>query len=196
MAKTGKVIVIAGPTGSGESSITRAILKKLKNTERIITATTRKPRPHEKDGTDYFFLSPKKFTQMIKQGKFLEYIKIPNRGIYYGTIKEKIEKKLSTGTNLIGNFEKLGIQYFRKAFPGRVLGIFIKPKDIEVIKQRLIKRDPTISPLEIKQRLVNARREMKEEKYYDYAVLNLDKKMGLAVKEVLNITRKFIKTTP
>ncbi|MDD2758076.1 MAG: hypothetical protein PHD72_01725 [Patescibacteria group bacterium] len=190
----GKIFIIAGPTGSGESAITRAILKLLPRTERMITATTRPARPHEKNGRDYFFVPLAKFKTMIKRGEFLEYIGIPNRNVYYGTIKKQIEKKLAQGINLIGNLEKRGLLSYRRAFPPhQVLGIFIKPDSLRVLKKRFIRRDPTITEIEIKKRIKNARREMKEQKYYDYTVVNPDGRMGLAVNKTLKILKKFIK---
>lgn len=191
----GKIIIIAGPTGSGESAITKAILESLPRTERMITATTRPARPYEKNGRDYFFVSPAKFSRMVKRGEFLEYVKVPNRNVYYGTIKKQVESKLAQGINLIGNLEKRGLISYRRAFPpDQVLGIFIKPDNLKVLEKRFILRDPTISRSEIRKRISNARKEMKEQKYYDYKVLNPDGKMSIAVRETLKILRKFIES--
>jgi len=191
--KRGKIIVISGPTGSGESAITRAILKTIPRTARMVTATTRPPRPQEKNGVDYFFVSLSKFKNMIKNGEILEHIKIPNRQVYYGTIKKQVEDKLTAGINLIGNLGWPGNESFEKHFPGQVLGIFIKPDSLAVIKKRLIHRDPTITEAEIQKRLANAKREIKEAKYYDYTVINHDGRMNQAVAQVAKLMREFIK---
>lgn len=192
--KMGKIIIIAGPTGSGESTITRAVLKKLPRTERMITATTRPPRPHEKNGVDYYFVSPKKFKKLAAEGALLEYIKVPNRNIYYGTIKKQVGKKLAAGINLVGNLELRGVLAYRRIFPEQILSIFIKPDNIRVIKRRLIRRDPTITKNEVAKRLTNARREMKEAKYYDYIVINRDGAPMIAVAEVSKLVKKFLKS--
>jgi len=191
--KRGKIIVISGPTGSGESVITKEILKIVPRTARMVTATTRPPRPREKNGVDYIFVSLLKFKTMVKNGEILEYIKIPNREVYYGTIKKQVEDKLNAGINLIGNLGWPGNESFEKHFPGQVLGIFIKPDSLAVIKKRLINRDPTITPVEIKKRLANAKHEMREAKYYDYTVVNHDGKMKQAAQEVAKLMRTFIK---
>mgnify|MGYP000048755256 CR=1 FL=1 len=195
MARSGKIIVIAGPTGSGESAVTKAVLKKLKNTKRIITVTTRSPRPHEKNGIDYFFVSTKEFKKMIKADVLLEYIRVPNRNIYYGTVKKQIEGNLAAGINLVGNFEIQGLRYFKKTFPGQVLGIFIKPENISIIKKRFIMRDPTISRLEVQKRIANAKRELAEAKYYDHIVYNIDGNIKKAITEVSGLIKDFTKNT-
>jgi guanylate kinase len=192
--KQGKVFIIAAPTGCGESAVTKAVLSRLPRTERMITATTRSARPHEKNGRDYFFVSPAKFKLMVGRGEFLEYIKVPNRNVYYGTIKKQIENKLARGINLIGNLEKRGLKSYRQAFPPhQVLGIFIKPDSLKVLRKRFILRDPTISKTEIAKRINNARKEMREEKYYDYTVANPDGRINVAVDKTLKILKNFIK---
>lgn len=192
MTKAGKIIIISGPTGSGETVITKKILTIFPKAERIITATTRPPRPQEKPDVDYLFLSPKKFNKMIKNGEILEYIKIPNRDVYYGTLKKPIEQKLTAGINLICNLGWPGGKSFKTLFPGRVLSIFIKPDNLAIIKNRLIRRDPTISQTEIKKRLVNAAQEMKEAKYYDFIVINREHKIKQAITEIKKIMTAFI----
>jgi guanylate kinase len=193
LKKPGKIIIIAGPTGSGESAVTKAALRVVPRTERVVTTTTRKKRPYEKNGIDYFFVSPKYFKKMITAGEFLEYIKVPNRDVQYGTVKKQVENKLNAGINLVGNFELQGLRSYREAFPGRILGIFIRPDSLSVLKKRFVRRDPTITEREINKRLVNARREMKEAKYYDHIVLNPDGRIDFAVKQVIRLMRNFIK---
>lgn len=188
----GKIIVISGPTGSGESAITRRILQMFSGMERIITVTSRSPRPYEKDGVDYVFVSPDKFHQMAEQGEFLEYIKVPNREVYYGTLRKPIEGKLAQGIHLVGNLGWPGHQSLAKEFPGRVVSIFIKPDSLSVIRDRLIKRDPTITPAEVAKRLQNAQREIDEAKHYDYVVVNPDGQMERAVAEVRSIIQRFL----
>ncbi len=192
MIKPGKIIVISGPTGSGESAITKKILETVPNTARMITATTRPPRPYEQDGIDYHFVSVDEFKKMIADNKILEYIQVPNRDVYYGTIKDEVETKLAAGINLIGNLGWPGNESFEKFFPGRVLSIFIKPDSLDVLKDRFIKRDPTISPEEIEKRLQNAQREMDEAAYYTHTVVNHEGNMDQAVHEVKELIYGFL----
>jgi len=192
-SKPGKIIIISGPTGSGESVITQKILRLIPNTRRIVTVTTRPPRPRETNGVDYFFVSLVQFKTLIKTGAFLEHIKIPNRQVYYGTLKKPIEDHLNDGVNLIGNLGWPGNESFQKFFPDRVVSIFIKPDSLAVIKKRLVKRDPTISEAEIAKRLANASREIKEAKYYDHVVINHDGKIEQTIAQIARLIRSFIK---
>ncbi len=192
MTTPGKIIVISGPTGSGESAITKKILEAVPNTERMITVTTRAPRPHEHNDVDYHFVSVEDFKRMIAEGRLLEYIKVPNRDVYYGTVKHDVESKLEAGINLIGNLGWPGHDSFAKLYPGRVISIFIKPDNLAVIKERLIKRDPTITPDEVEKRLQNAQREMDEAVHYSYSVTNSDGHMDEAVQAVKKLVENFI----
>jgi guanylate kinase len=155
--------------------------------------TTRPPRPRETNGVDYFFVSLVQFKTLIKTGAFLEHIKIPNRQVYYGTLKKPIEDHLNDGVNLIGNLGWPGNESFQKFFPDRVVSIFIKPDSLAVIKKRLVKRDPTISEAEIAKRLANASREIKEAKYYDHVVINHDGKIEQTIAQIARLIRSFIK---
>lgn len=189
----GIVIVIAGPTGSGETSVSREVAKKLPNTEMTITATSRKPRPGEKHGKDYYFIPKEEFKKKIKQGYFLEYIKIMNRDMYYGTIRKDIEKKLDKGINVIANLEWQGAKIMKQTYKN-TLTVFLKPDKISRIKKRLINRDPNISKEEFEKRLQNAKDELKEAKYYNYVVINYEGKMNQTVRKIIKIIKNHLKS--
>lgn len=188
--KISTVIIISGPTGSGESTITQKILERLSNIERIVSATTRKPRPNEKNGVDYHFVSEEKFLKMIKTGELLEHIYEPIRGVYYGTVKKEVEKKLAKKINLIANLEIAGLQSLKLLYPGHVTSIFIKPDHPEKLRTRLIERDPTISKEEVDIRVKQAENELKDAKYFDHIVKNEYGKIDEAVAETEEIIRK------
>ena len=190
--EAGKIIVLSGPTGSGESTITKRILELFPGMERIITATSRTPRPTEKDGVDYYFFSPDEFERRVNAGDFLEYINVPNGEVWYGTLREPIEEKLQAGIHLIGNLGWPGHASFSKVYPGRVLSIFIQPDDLSVIRNRIVKRDPTITAEEVNNRLKNAAKEMEDAKYYDLVVVNRDGKIEEAVKDVKRAIQQFL----
>jgi len=184
-----KVLIIAGPTGCGESTITREIIKKFPNFARLVTATTRSPRLNEKDGIDYYFFTKSKFEGEIKKGNILEYTYVKNRDTYYGTYKNDLEDKLSKGLNVIVNPDVVGAKFFKKEYGA--ITIFVKPDSIESLKNRLIKREPDISQIELEKRLANAENEIKnEEQFYDYTVINAEGKSNEAVEEVAEIIKK------
>lgn len=189
--RKGKIIIIAGSTGSGESSVTQGVLKKLPDTQRMITATNRPLRNKEKHGHDYFFYSTKEFKERLKKGEFLEHTYIANRKQYYATIKKWNEDRLSRGINLIGNLDWPGAKFYKENYQALIL--FIKPERFSRIKERLLNRQPNMDPKLLKLRLENARAEMKEAKYYDHVIINPQGKLSEAIEKTLKIINKYLK---
>ncbi len=186
------IIVIAGPTGVGESVITKKIINFFPRFTRLITATSRKPRLNEKHKQDYYFFSKEGFLKEIEKGNIPEYTYIKNRDVYYGSYLPDLEKKIKENFIIIANTDAVGTRYYKKNY--NALTIFIKPDSIENLKKRLRKRDKNISEKELKKRIENAKKEIQnEEKYYDYVVINKEGYLKEAVKEVKNIIEKEIK---
>lgn len=184
-----KILIIAGPTGVGESSITNEIIKKYPVFNRLVTATTRAPRLKEKDKIDYYFFSEKKFKQEIKKGNILEYTYIKSRDVYYGTYKKDLDKKLNQGFNIIVNTDIVGAKYFKKNYNAAT--IFIMPESIQDLKKRHLSRDPNIERAELDKRLKYAEQEIKNESYfYDYKIINKQGELGKAVLGVEKIIEK------
>jgi guanylate kinase len=184
-----KVLVIGGPTGSGESTITNEMIKRFPIFTRLVTATSRKTRSGEKDKTDYYFFSKNKFEKEIEKGNIIEYTFVKNRGVYYGTYKPDLDEKVAKGFNIIVNVDIVGAKYYKDKYNATT--IFIKPKSIEELNGRLISRDENIKPEELKKRLRNAVSEIKNEmKYYDYIVINANGKLKESVEKTIEILRK------
>ena len=192
MKKLGKIFIIAGPTGGGESTITQAIIDRLPKFTRLVTATTRRPRNREKQGVDYYFFSPKKFKQEIASGNIIEHTYIKNRRIYYGSFKPDLEKKLKRGLNIIINPDIVGTKFYKQHYQATT--IFIKPDSLESIKQRLLNRDKKISALELSRRLKNAANEIKTQaKFYDFSVINRQNRLDQAINRVIKIINRTLK---
>lgn len=185
----GKIFVIGGPTGSGESTITNEIIKIIPNFTRLVTATTREKRNGEEEGITYYYLTKEKFQEEIKSGNIIEYTHIENRDVYYGSYKPALEKKLNDGFNIIVNPDIIGAKYYKEKYWAKT--IFIKPDSIDNLKIRIKKRNPDISPEELSKRIENAKNEIANEmSFYDFIVINEEGKLDEAVKKVAEIIRR------
>ena len=184
-----KVLVIGGPTGSGETTITNEIIKLFPVFTRLVTATSRKPRNGEQDKTDYYFFSKKEFEKQIGAGNILEHTYIENRDTYYGAYKPDLDEKISKGLNVIANVDIVGARYYKENYNATTL--FIKPKSIDELRSRLLSRDKNIDQEELNKRIKNAENEIeKEMPFYDYIVINADGKLEAAIEEIIDILKK------
>lgn len=166
--KTGIIIVISAPSGTGKTTIIKELLKKCRWIKRSVSITTRKARAKEKNKRDYFFVSKEKFTRMIREHKFIEWAKV--LGYYYGTSREQIGKIIQSGYDAILNIDVQGASNVKKKEKNAVL-IFVQPPSFKELKRRLVKRGQD-SPDAINKRLKLAKKEMTYIKLYDYTVVN------------------------
>lgn len=168
-----KVVVIAGPTASGETTFTKEFILGYKNFVKAISATTRKPREGEENGVDYFFFSREEFFDLVQKGDIPEHTFVKNRDAHYGTYLPDLKAKLESGKTVIVNTDLQGARWFKEHY--RAITIFIKPKSMFTLYERLIRRDPSISREEVIVRLLHASQEILEaEHQYDYTVFNDD----------------------
>jgi len=165
----GKLIVISGPSGAGKSTLLKMLLEKYKDKFRFsVSFTSRKPRIGEKDGEDYFFISQEEFEKNIKENIFLEWAVV--HGNYYGTSKKYIEDIINSGFICILDIDVQGaLNLMNKKI--EALYIFISPPSIEILKERLLKRN-TDTLETIERRIKNAENEMKYKDYYNHIVIN------------------------
>ena len=189
MAKEKKILVIGGPTGVGESTITNKIIKKYPIFTRLVTATTREPRLNEKNGIDYYFFSKNKFLNEVRAGNIIEHTYIKERDVYYGSYKPDLNKKISQGYNIIVNPDAVGAKYYKKHYDAAT--IFIMPDSMENLRKRQLARNPKIFPAELKKRLDYAKYEIKNEaEFYNFSVINKQGKLKEAIAEVKIIIKK------
>lgn len=168
--KEGLLIVISGPAGVGKGTIVGKLLEKNPNIKLSISKTTRKPRPGEKEGVNYFFVSRQQFEDDIKNNNLLEYAEYNNN--YYGTPKDFVLETLKKGFDVILEIETQGALKVKSIFEEAVL-IFILPPSMEELYNRLKKR-ATETEEEIEARLNIARGEIRLLPKYDYCVVNDD----------------------
>lgn len=164
----GLLIVVSGPSGAGKDTICHKLIKENSNIWMSVSMTTRKPRPLEKEGVDYFFVSSEEFENKINDNTFLEYASYNDN--YYGTPKDKVEEKLNEGKDVILVIDINGAINIKKIIPS-ALFIFIMPPDMETLKNRLIGRK-TERKDKVVQRFITAYNEVNNYKKYNYVVVN------------------------
>lgn len=179
--KKGKIIVITGPSGVGKGTIISTILKDLDNVVLSISATTRKPRPGEQDGVQYYFKTVDEFKQLIESDSLLEWAQFADN--YYGTLYSSVEKELNLGNDVILEIEVQGALNVKSKVPKAIL-IFIKPPSFEELAQRLISR-ATESAEVVEKRLSIAKNELKFAEKFDYQIVN--DKLDVAIKDLENL---------
>lgn len=162
-------MVVSAPSGTGKTSICREFLKLCPNIRFSASSTTRPPRPGEKEGVDYFFVSEEAFREQIRKGAFVEWVE--NYGHYYGTSKEIMQDVLGSGGDLLLDIEPVGAKALKKSCPGGVF-VFILPPSLEALKSRLNRRGEI--PEVVQKRLGKAMDEIREIVWYDYVIINED----------------------
>jgi len=168
------LVVLAGPAGVGKSTLCDRLVAEVPLFERVITATTRPPRPNEIDGRDYHFLTPAQFDAKLAAGEFLEWAYIHQRQQRSGTPKSSVLDRLPH-TNLVLNIDVQGVRSVRAAaaqdprLAGRIVTIFVAPDSVDVLRQRMLGRG-AISEDELARRLQSAELEMSERFTYDYII--------------------------
>lgn len=170
MSEAGKLVVISGPSGAGKSSIVFKTMEKREDLCFSISVTTRKARPGEQDGREYFFIDQQRFDEMVAADELLEHAVYVSNS--YGTPRQYVEDKLAAGMNVILDIEVQGARQVNDKVKDAVK-IFIIPPSLEELKRRLVNRG-TDTPQAIEARLVRARQEYKEAVFYDYIIVNDD----------------------
>ncbi len=170
----GKLIIFAAPSGSGKSTIINSIMAD-GGAEELdlhfsISATSRAPRGEEKNGVEYFFLTPEEFRQKIANDEFVEYEEVYTDK-FYGTLKSQVDKQLANGENIIFDVDVNGAMNIKKLYGKRALSIFIQPPSIEELRDRLEKR-ATDAPEVIAQRVERAKYELEQAEHFDEVVIN------------------------
>mgnify|MGYP002143975930 FL=1 len=165
-----KVIILTAPSGAGKTSITKYLLTHYPNLAFSISATTRAPRGKEQNGVEYHFISPAAFEGHIYQNDFLEY-EMVYEGLYYGTLKSELDRIWSQGKTPVLDIDVKGAIAIQKQLGKQALSIFILPPSIDVLKERLEKRN-TETPEKIQMRLDKAAYEISFSNQFDAIVKN------------------------
>jgi guanylate kinase len=169
-ARRGRLFVVAAPSGAGKTSLVKALLERRPELRLSISHTTRKMRPTEQAGREYYFVSVDEFRERIGRGEFLEHAQVFDN--YYGTGRAPVEEQLARGRDVILEIDWQGARQVRGALP-ECVSIFILPPSRRALEERLRNRR-TDSNEVIERRLRDAVGDMSHWNEFDYVVVNDD----------------------
>lgn len=176
------IIIISGPSGVGKGSIIKGLLQKKADLKIAISATTRLPRPQEKNKRDYYFLEEHLFNEKIKNNEFLEWAEVHRHK--YGTLKSEVDYYLNKGYDVILEIDIQGALQVKKHGGNNIVSIFITPPSFQDLIERLHARN-TEKQSDINARLKAAEKELNAIGEYDYIVINND--IETAINDILEI---------
>jgi len=183
-----KVIIFSAPSGSGKTTLVRHALDIFPVLEFSVSCTTRQPRGTERNGHDYYFLTPDEFRKKISENAFVEYEEV-YKDKYYGTLKEEVDRIWNAGRVVIFDVDVKGGVSLKKYFGDKALSIFIIPPSVEELERRLVGRN-TDDPETIRVRVAKAEEEMLYQSQFDDVIVNTD--LADAKKETEMLIRNFI----
>ena len=191
MSKTpsekGFAIILSSPSGGGKSSLAKALIAMDSKLIMSISATTRKPRPNDIEGINYFFKSRDEFMKMVNNGELLEYSEIYDN--LYGIPREFIELQINQANNVLFDIDSQGAYKLKNILSNSVISIFILPPSLQELRNRLVARNQD-DQKEIDRRMNLAATEIAEAKNYDYVVINDD--FLKTVNQIYNLITKEI----
>ena len=185
------MLIVSAPSGSGKSTIVNWLMKEHPELRLYfsISCTSRAPRGEEKDGVEYFFLTPEAFKEKIANEEFLEYEEVyENR--FYGTLKAQVERQREAGQNVVFDVDVKGGVNIKKHYGDDALSLFIQPPSVAELRKRLEHRG-TDTPEAIEQRLAKAGYEMTFASQFDHVIVNDD--LEKAKQETLRVVSDFLK---
>ena len=201
--KKGMMFVLSSPSGTGKTTLTKKLAENNKNFAISISHTTRKPRPNEINGKDYYFVSKKEFEDLLKENNFFEYANIFDN--WYATLKKPVLELLSRGKDVLFDIDWQGTKQLNKIKSLSLVTFFILPPNLKVLKKRLLNRHEGQEQL-VKKRMDKFNEEVSHWNEYNYVVVNDDlnkcydnilsimmsEKKGLSQKQNLSDIRKKI----
>jgi guanylate kinase len=179
-----KVFVITGPSGVGKGTLIRGLRERVPKIELSVSATTRPPRPGERDGVDYHFLSPEEFERRAAAGEFLEHATYS--GNRYGTLRSEVDRRLQAGIPVVLEIEVQGARQVREAMP-EAEAVFIAPPSLEALRTRLVGRG-TDPDEQVDERMRTAARELEAQPEFGHVVVN--DRLEHATEELAEIVRR------
>jgi guanylate kinase len=182
------VFVITGPSGVGKGTLIRGLLERIPELELSVSATTRAPRPGERHGSHYHFLSPEEFERRVGDGDFVEHATYSGRR--YGTLRSELERRTEQGTPVVLEIEVQGARQVRDAMDD-ALQVFIAPPSLDALRARLVGRG-TDDAEQVEQRMQTAERELAARPEFAHVVVN--DRLEQATDELVAIVRGALET--
>jgi len=171
IARRGLMLVLSSPSGAGKTTISRTLLDTDANLSMSISVTTRSPRPSERDGVDYHFISHEDYRAMVAEDALLEHAKVFDH--YYGTPRADVERSLKAGRDVLFDIDWQGTQQLREAAEDDLVTVFILPPSTPELERRLRARAQD-SDETVRSRMAKAADEMSHWAEYDYIIVNRD----------------------
>jgi guanylate kinase len=178
-----EVFVITGPSGVGKGTLIRGLRECVPQLVLSVSATTRRPRPGEREGVDYHFLTPEEFESHVAAGDFLEHATYS--GNRYGTLRSEVQRHLDAGVPAVLEIEVQGARQVRQAMPGAV-AVFIAPPSLRALRERLVGRG-TDDPAQVDERLRTAERELEARDEFEHVIVN--DRLSEAIDELARIVK-------
>ena len=180
--KKGMMFVLSSPSGAGKTTLTKKLAEHNSQFIISISHTTRKPRPDEINGKDYYFVSKEEFNSLVKKNSFFEYANIFDN--CYGTLKKPVLESLSYGKDVLFDIDWQGTQQLKKIKDLPIVTIFILPPNIHILRNRLLNRHKNQKTL-IEKRMNKFNEEVSHWHEYNYVVINDD--LNICYEKILNI---------
>jgi guanylate kinase len=175
--RRGIMLVLSSPSGAGKTTLARRLLAADSHIEMSVSVTTRKPRPGEVDGKDYFFVSETEFKRMRDAGDLLEWARVFDN--YYGTPRLAVEQALAAGRDVLFDIDWQGAQQLNEKVVQDLVRVFLLPPSGEVLEQRLMARAQD-APDSVARRMADAAAEISHWAEYDYVIVNADLEASVA----------------
>jgi guanylate kinase len=175
--RRGLMIVLSSPSGAGKTTLTRKLLADNPNMTMSVSATTRLPRPAEREGVDYYFVSKNQFSDMVNNGDLLEHARVFDH--HYGTPRAPVETALTEGKDVIFDIDWQGAQQLAEAAVDDLVKIFILPPNMRELEKRLKTRAQDSDSV-IAKRMSKSEAEISHWAEYDYVIVNEDVEAALS----------------
>ncbi len=184
---SGLFVIISSPSGGGKDAVIRELIKKIPNSAKLVTTTTRSPRPEDTDGVTYYFTDKADFENKIKNNEMMEYATYAEN--YYGVQKSELENKLQNFDVVFSNVDVQGRRNYTESGV-KNLSIFILPDNLDDLKKRILHRGG-VSESEVDLRLEIAKQEIEAAKEYQFQVVNKAGHLGETIDNVAKIITSY-----